>query len=248
MDDALRALQHAADADPADPALAQRLEQALRRSEDHERLQARYRLKFLCPLRFRDLGPTPEGTVRECARCERSVHLVKTPQELADSVAEGHCVAFPREWTTELALVQLVDEPRLDSAQETKAPCLVPSEAGWLDLSVGSPARAEISPGLGGLFAGELLMTGPALPLRVEKGEVHLAVANLDVSDYVLDHCRLATGARNVRLYLAEPVLIHELLEVHAPPEPLMMGVVGPGLPGEYDPDDLLGEGPPIVV
>jgi len=241
VDDALRALEHAADADPADSALAQRLEQALRRAQESERLQARYELKFRCPLRFEDLTPTAAGDVRACARCERPVHLVRSPESLADSVAAGHCVAFPSDWTQD-ALVRLIDEPRLDSAQESQAPCLVESRAAWLDLSPGSEGRRSITPGLGGLFAGELLVMGPVLPLRVEAGEVHVAVAQLELSEHLLDHVRLATGARKVRLFLAEPTLIHELLEVHAPPAPLMMGVVAPmdfdvpGEPGEPGP------------
>ncbi len=245
MDDALRALQHAADADPADSALAQRLEQALRRAEESERLQARYELKFRCPLRFEDLTPTPEGSVRACARCERPVRLVHAAEDLADSVAEGHCVAFPSGWAQD-ALVRLIDEPRLDSAQEQSAPCLVESQAAWLDLRPGSEGRTSITPGLGGLFAGELLVMGPVLPLRVERGEVWVAVAQLEVSEHLLDHVQLATGARKVRLYLADPTLIHELLEVHAPPAPLMMGVVGPM---DFDEPQEPGEpGPPIYV
>lgn len=243
MDDSLRALQHAADADPADSALAQRLEQALRRAEEGERLLARYELKFRCPLRFEDLTPTEEGSVRACARCERPVHLVRTQDSLADSVAQGHCVAFPSEWARE-AFLRLAEEPSLDSAQESKPPCLVESQAAWIDLSPGSEGRTSITPGLGGLFAGELLVMGPALPLRVEGGEAWVAVARLEVSEHLLDHVRLATGARKVRLFLADPTLIHELLEVHAPPAPLMMGVVAPP---DYEPPP--GEpGPQIVV
>jgi type II secretion system (T2SS) protein E len=245
VDDSLRALQHAADADPADSALAQRLEQALRRAEESERLRARYELKFRCPLRFEDLAPTEEGRVRDCARCERPVHLVRAPDELAQSVASGHCVAFPSEWAQD-AFVRLIDDPRLDSAQETSAPCLVESQAAWLDLSPGSEGRTSITPGLGGLFAGELLVMGPVLPLRVEGGEVHVAVAQLELSEHLLDHVRLATGARKVRLFLADPTLIHELLEVHAPPAPLMMGVVAPM---DYDEPSEPGEsGPPILM
>lgn len=234
MDDSLRALQHAADADPADSALAQSLEQALRRAQEDERLLARYELKFRCPLRFEDLTPTNEGRVRDCARCERPVHLVREPAELAESVAEGHCVAFPSDWGR-VAFGRLVDDPQLDSAQEKEAPCLVESQAAWIDLSPGSEGRRSITPGLGGLFAGELLVMGPVLPLRVEAGEVWVAVARLELSEHLLDHVRLATGARKVRMFLADPTLIHELLEVHAPPAPLMMGVVAPM---DYDPPD----------
>ena len=233
MDDELRALQRGAEADPADSTLARRYEQALRRAEEHERLAERYRLKFLCPLKFSELRATDQPRVRDCARCSRSVELTSSQAELAEAVARGSCVAFPREWT-EGALVALAEDPRLDSAQETASPCVVASEVPWLDLSPGSPARLAIEPGLGGLFAGEVLVTCPALPLRIERGELHLATGRLEVSEQLLEHVCLASGTRTVRLFLADPEQICELLEIHAPPEALMMGIV---LPQELDDD-----------
>jgi hypothetical protein len=234
MDDELRALQRGADGDPADSSLARRYERALRRAEEEELLKERYRLKFLCPLEFSQLTPTAEPRVRDCERCSRPVELTTSEAELAEAVAKGSCVAFPREWT-EGTLVALADDPRLDSARGTDSPCIVASAVSWVDLSPGSPARLAIEPGLGGLFAGEVLVTCPALPMRIEGGELHVASGTLDVSVHVIEHVRLASGARTVRLFLADPEQVYELLEVHAPPEPLMMGIM---IPDDYSEDD----------
>ncbi|MBL4849091.1 MAG: hypothetical protein JKY65_26500 [Planctomycetes bacterium] len=234
MDDALRSLQREADADPADATLARHYEQALRRAEEGARLKERYRLKFLCPLKFSELRATAQPRVRDCERCSRPVELTTSQAELAEAVAKGACVAFPREWT-EGALVTLANDERLDSAQDAKSPCMVASDVPWLDLSPKSPARLAIEPGLGGLFSGEVLVTCPALPMRIENGELHLATGTLDVSEHLLHHVQLASGTRSVRISLADPEQIYELLEVHAPPEPLMMGIM---LPSEEPEDD----------
>lgn len=232
MDESLRALERAVEADPDDAATTRRYEQALRRSGEEERLRARYRLKFLCPLRFSDLSPTPHGHVRDCARCERPVRLTPDLEALAEAVAQGECVAFPREWA-EQAIVRLSEEPELDSAREARAPCVVPSEVAWLDLGEGSPARAALEPGLAGLFWSEDLYAWPAFPLRVAEGGVlELAVGSLEPPPGVLERIQLASGTRRERLALADPAQLYELLDRHAPAPPLLLGVVLPEPPG----------------
>lgn len=243
MDDSLRSLERALEADPADASAVRRYEQALRRAGGAEQLQARYRLKFSCPLRFEDLGEGAAPDVRDCQRCQRPVRLARDLDGLAQSVAEGHCVAFPREWIGS-AIERLVAEPEVDSAEEVAAPCLVSSAAGWVDLSLGGDARAGIEPGLGGLFLSEDLHAWPAIPLGVREGVLELAAGRLEPPRGVLDRLRLASGTRRVRVSLAAHELVFELLEIHAPLRPLLMGVV---LPDDYRPLPGQDEGPRLA-
>lgn len=242
MDDTLRGLERAVEADPADGAAVRRYEQALRRADAGERLVARYRLKYACPLRFEDLNEGSAPDTRDCQRCQRPVRLARDLDGLAEAVGAGACVAFPRRWLDQ-AILRLAEDPQVDSAREVAAPCVVSSAVAWVDLSRGSQARASIEPGLPGLFFSEGLHSWPAIPLEIRAGVLHLAAGRLEPPGELLDYLRLASGVREIQVWLADPEQVFELLEIHAPLETMLMGVVapddvvpGPGALGEEGP------------
>ena len=123
MDQDLRALQRAAEADPADRDAARRYDEALRRAGDEEALFERYRFKFLCPLAFEDLTEGLHPFVRDCAQCERSVFYCRSPEELAEHVEAGDCVAFHLDALGDM--VSAVAETGASTAEEPGSVCLV---------------------------------------------------------------------------------------------------------------------------
>lgn len=84
MDEGLRRLERESLVAPGDERAARRHEQVLQRVGQRDAVRRRYTLEFVCPLRFEELSPTPDPLVRRCGRCERTVHFVRAPTELAD--------------------------------------------------------------------------------------------------------------------------------------------------------------------
>ncbi|MGE0706845.1 MAG: hypothetical protein AB7N76_06535 [Planctomycetota bacterium] len=222
MDETLRELERAAQAEPSDPDVARRLERALRAGGETERLEARFRFKFQCPLRFEDLRAGEVARERLCQRCGCAVVHVRDAAELRDAVAGGRCVAF-FERDLKGAFAALAADERLCSAEEQGAPCVVPSEREAVRL-----AEVQVEPGLPSLFDPWLLRRYTALPLRIREGVLEVAWASSDRPDRVLlDALRLTSGARQVRFLLAERAEVEEALERVAP-EPMLMGIVVP--------------------
>jgi hypothetical protein len=52
------------------------------------------RFKQLCPMRWENLVPTADETVRLCETCWRQVFLCTTDAEARYQAMEGHCVAL----------------------------------------------------------------------------------------------------------------------------------------------------------
>jgi hypothetical protein len=133
MDEDLAELERRAAANPADAGAAARLDRSLLRAGRTEDAVARYRFKFRCPLRFDDLELGPDPEARHCSRCERAVHLVHTPTDLAERVARGDCVAFARS-SLASACVSLAQDSRTHSAEEPVRPCVQDADIPFVQL------------------------------------------------------------------------------------------------------------------
>jgi len=220
MDIDLQQLQREAAARPHDAAVARRLDQALLRTGREDDAAARYRLEFLCPLRFEDLAETDDPVVRDCASCGQAVRYVATPAELAERVAADGCVAFRRE-ELGAAFVGLARDERTDSARAEGRPCVVATEAAWVDLSgavVPPDVRAGIPP--------HLPRDHGAFPLAVADGVLTVAVAPPVPPDR-LETLRLLAGADRLELRYTSRAGLEDALERCFPePEGFLMGRV----------------------
>jgi len=144
VDQDLSELERRARANPEDRDLADRLDRALLRAGRDEQVQARYRFKFQCPLRFEDLQASGDDlTQRSCARCERSVRLVRTPEELAERVAAGECVAIPQD-SLAAGCLELAESPDVSSASQPGRPCVHASALRFVDLDQLEIPRAAL--------------------------------------------------------------------------------------------------------
>lgn len=147
MDQDLSELERRARANPHDRELADRLDRSLLRAGRGEELGARYRLKFQCPLRFDDLEPSPDLTRRSCQRCQATVQLVRTPAALAARVAEGSCVAIPRD-SLAASYLELGSSEAVTSGSEPKPPRVHGADLRFVDLDAVEvpPAALELIP------------------------------------------------------------------------------------------------------
>jgi hypothetical protein len=138
MDEELQRLAREAATHPNDEGLARRLDHALRRAGKDAERRARFRFKFQCPLRYEDLTSTSDPLLRSCDRCQRQVRFVANVDELAEQVAQGHCVAFERR-ALEGVVARVADDPRQHSALAPGTPCLVPTDLEFVDLDGFTP-------------------------------------------------------------------------------------------------------------
>jgi type II secretion system (T2SS) protein E len=171
VDQDLSELERRARANPEDRDLADRLDRGLLRAGRNEELQQRYRFKFQCPLRFDDLAATPSLSRRTCESCQRSVHLVETPEELAERAAAGDCVAIPRD-SLAAGYLELGRSPRLSSAVELEHGCVHETKLRFVDLD-----RIEIPPAVIDLIPAAFARTYQVLPIA------HLAPQRAPSSD-----------------------------------------------------------------
>ncbi len=225
LDDDLQRLLREAQAHPTDEGLARRVDHALRRAGRDEERRARFRFKFQCPLRFEDLRPDRgDQLVRSCERCQRQVRFVASLDDLAEQVAQGHCVAFERRALGDV-VARVADDPRNHSARAEGTPCLVPTDLPWVDLDTFMP-----SPDLLRVFPGELAREYRAIAVARAPGVLRLASATLP--DEVLADLTFMTGMK-LELALADGDAVDRaLLRIYGPePEPeYLMGDVAPDL------------------
>jgi len=117
-------------ADPSDAELRSAYERALRRAGDADGLAELFRLEFACPMKWHELAPTDDPLVRDCAGCQRSVHLAVRSEDFVAHTRAGRCVAvFDRD----------LAERALEAAREAATrpepsdpPCVTPGA--WYDL------------------------------------------------------------------------------------------------------------------
>jgi hypothetical protein len=207
MDEGLRRLERETASRPADEQTARRYDRALERSGQRDVLRRRYRFKFLCSLRFEELTPTKDPLVRTCDRCRSSVHFVRTPEELAERVASGDCVAFER-----TALAPAIDrvaaDPRTHSATERRRPCVVPTDMSYVDLDL-----VVVDGDVMDLVSWEVARTYWVFPLAIVGEELYLAIADPSADSVLRDLTRLLGVA--IRPVLATPDAIERAIERH---------------------------------
>lgn len=154
MDDEVERLERALRQAPEDGGLAARLKAALLRAGRRDELTRRYRLGFVCDVRWGDMAPTPDAAVRRCDVCRRAVHAADTYADFDRLAAAGHCVAVePRALPG--VLDGLVDDPARPPARSPGDPCLVervstisPVQDPSMQRTAGSPVRVPV-PGRG---------------------------------------------------------------------------------------------------
>lgn len=229
MDQDLSELERRASANPGDRELADALDRRLLRAGREEQVLERYRLKFRCSKRFEDLPYSDDPARRSCDRCQRSVHFVRTPEELSERAAAGECVAIPRA-SLAAACLELAQSPRLTSAQEAQRPCVQETTLRYVDLDqveVSSDAIELIPP----IFAHTYQVVPVALDDRIsleERGsaqgprslderrprlEVAVAAASGGV---VLDDLRFMLNLE-IELVLADSAAVLRALERYYP-------------------------------
>ncbi len=227
MDESLSELERRAAANPADAVTAARLDRSMLRAGQDEAVAQRYRFKFRCPLRFEDLAMGADPLKRDCKRCSRTVHLVRTPAELADRVAVGDCVAFSK-GSLAAACVDLAKDPRVHSAEQVGRPCLQDADTPFVDLDT-----FEISPLTLKRFPGVFARTYEVVPVSwVERRQLlHVCCANTSSVATTLDDLRFMLNTR-VELALAAPEAVQRAIDRYYPPgedphgEFMMMGDV----------------------
>jgi hypothetical protein len=129
MDTALETLRRAHEADPADAQAARAYAQALERAGEREAVERLYAFKFKCDVNWWSLpvaGAGLDADERHCDRCERSVHFVRSREDLQSRVQAGACVAFDPQSVDALAF--LVEDPELHPGHEEGSLCLVERE------------------------------------------------------------------------------------------------------------------------
>lgn len=227
MDDDLIQLRRRAQTDPTDARAAAQLDRALLRAGQTQEAGRRYRFAFRCPLRFDDLTPRADPRERHCERCQRTVQLVRTPEELAARVAEGGCAAIPR-GSLAAACVDLARDPRLGSAVRSGAPCVQPTDLPFVDLDTWEVPELAIQ-ALPGVFA----RTYRALAVALSEDGKRLQVACADMSRAALVQEDLAFMLGiEVELVLADPDAVDRALERvypdddEDPPQMAMMGAL----------------------
>jgi hypothetical protein len=219
-DEDLQRLAREADADPADEAVARRLEQGLRRAGQVDALRARFRFKFLCPLRYEDLAPTDDPLMRACGRCARVVVFVRDPAELAREVARGSCVAFERR-ALEQVVAGLADQPGLDLVRRPGTPCVVATDLPFVDLDAAPrpPAADALPPGVARQHR--------AVPVERPGGGVLRVAFATPPTQGDLASVAARAGAARVEPVLAEPAAVDRALDRLDPREVLMGDLFG---------------------
>ncbi|HBP21211.1 MAG TPA: hypothetical protein DEA08_25920 [Planctomycetes bacterium] len=230
MDERLRGLQREAEARPSDEGAAIRYERALRAAGEEEALQARFRLKFACPLRFEELRAGADPAIRRCERCQRDVHYVDDLALLRERVGAGECVAFFAGRFGE-AVAHLAADEALHGASEEGSACLVEFTRQRIELG-----SAPIEAGLAASFDPWLLRRHQVFPIRIEAGTLEVAWASSDPVPRELSAAlQGASGARPLRVFLAGAGEVERALDLYSP-EPMLMGIVAPEIVPLMDP------------
>ncbi|MBL4847413.1 MAG: hypothetical protein JKY65_17990 [Planctomycetes bacterium] len=141
MDESLKRLRRAHEADRADPQAARAYDHGLRRAGETDEVERLYAFKFKCDidwcaLPIIDFG----GSERHCDRCDRSVHFVRSRGELATRVQAGECVAFDPSDIDALAFV--VEDAGQHLGEEQASPCLVEGDLSSIPLPAPLPPMA----------------------------------------------------------------------------------------------------------
>jgi hypothetical protein len=205
MDEDLQRLTREAATHPNDEGLARRLDHALRRAGRDDARRARFRFKFQCPLRYEDLAPSEHPLVRSCERCHRQVRFVANADELAEQVAQGHCVAFERR-ALDGVIALVANDPRQHSAIAPGTPCLVPTDLEFVRLDAITPPLEAVS-----VFPGALARDHRAFPVARTRSTLRLAFAVTPTSK-VLDDLRFMLGL-TIEPVLAEPADVDRAIE-----------------------------------
>ncbi len=125
MDEDVEELERALRQDPGDREAAARLKAALLRAGRRDELAARYRLGFVCDVRWDDMRQlNPGGRARRCDRCSRDVHAADSYAEFDRLAAAGHCVAVSPV-ALPVVVEGLVDAPGGGPVRGPQDPCLV---------------------------------------------------------------------------------------------------------------------------
>lgn len=225
LDEDLQRLLREAEAHPTDEGLARRLDHALRRAGRDEERRARFRFKFQCPLRYEDLRPNPVDPLeRACDRCQRRVRFVASVDELAEQVAQGHCVAFERRTLGDV-VARVADDPRNHSAKVPGTPCLVPTDLPWVDLDGFTPPAALMN-----LLPAALAHLHRVVPVERAGGVLRVAVASRDGG--APEDLAFMLNTR-VEVVLADPAAVDRAIERIYGPEPEPEYLMGDMLPDE---------------
>lgn len=131
----LRALH---EADPQNAGLEYQYLKMLLRAGRREELEARLKLRFVCPKKWEELEETEYNTKRFCDQCERSVFFVSDEDRLEHQTSNNRCVSAPLPLV--LSYVRRLRQ-RLSHGPITEAPCAVVTEMQSIDLdSVNIPS------------------------------------------------------------------------------------------------------------
>ena len=61
----------------------------------NDEVQIRCRFQFTCPQQWSRLQPTEKDDERDCAECDRDVHLALTEADVWRFSEQGRCIAVP---------------------------------------------------------------------------------------------------------------------------------------------------------
>ncbi|MBL4845436.1 MAG: hypothetical protein JKY65_07920 [Planctomycetes bacterium] len=217
MDQDLNKLEREAIANPGDAEAANKLDRALLRAGREEQATKRYWFKFRCPLRFDDLDLRDDPLLRDCERCAKSVHLVRSPAELANRVAAGDCVAFARD-SLVAAYVELARDERIHSAEESTRPCVQDADVRFVELE-----GLTVSPEALRWLPSDFAHTYQVVPISwdEERSVLEIACAQLRSARVTLEDLRFMTEV-DVQLVLADPEAVAQAVELLYP-----FGLVG---------------------
>jgi len=215
MDQELRTLARAADADPTDEAAARRYDAALLQLGKREQVQERLRWKFQCPLKWTDMAATADPAIRHCGSCDRDVHAARDEKELRAHVLQGRCVAFP-EALQRQAFEGFEDEKKLHSAKDPARPCVVLGGAAPVEI----PLDALNSLAEGHVYRSHIV------PVEVRGSRVVVAVSPQRL--WRLDRMRRDAG-RELEATLVSEEELGRLFQMYsASKRPMLLGRVAP--------------------
>ncbi|HBP16601.1 MAG TPA: hypothetical protein DEA08_02250 [Planctomycetes bacterium] len=206
MDHDLNRLRRAAAADPADAALAARLDRALLRGGAQAEVMKRYHSAYVRPVGFDELaGPDP--LERRCG-CGRGVRYQPSAAQALATLARGECAAVAREALPQL-LVAMAASGQLSSHTGPRRACLRASELPYVDLLTREVPFEVID-----LLPANFATTYRALP--VERRGRRVLVALAKQSPTVLEDLGFMLDLEFEQV-LADPTTVDALIEAYYP-------------------------------